>query len=608
MKMLGVFGRYADVDLSSGKVSDYEIPEDWYLKHIGGRGIAARILLKELPLGIDPFSEQNIIVFATGPFQGLNIAGASRFLVMAKSPKTWTINGSYCGGRFGHLLGRSGYDGAMIRGKAEKPVYILVDDGKVSIHSAKELWGLNPKEVEERLEKKHGKLSAASIGKAGENIVMAACVMVDRTRAAGRPGHGAVMGSKNLKAVAVRGTQKKRVADEGTLKLLRPQFAKGILQGSWEQRLAKYGTAEGITDLQEKGILPTKNFATGMFIHYDQINGERLLESGLLVDRDTCPGCPVRCKRAVKGSFNGQAFDPSWGGPEYETVAAFGSFCLNGDLSSICLFNQKCNQYGLDTISVGNLIAYLMEATEKGLLKGEDAIQWGDAQAMDRLIEKIAHREGIGEWVARGTEYLSARVGDSSFMMAIKGQEIPMHEPRGKLSLAVYYAMTPRGATHMEGAHDPNPANPELGLGANERLSWKDKAKITGTYLNLRSLFNSLILCAFDASLVGETYQFPLIRKMFTAATGLPIDVEEMLRVGERNYGLLRLFAEKEGYTRRDDDLPERFKGRLPESGFLVDDNMLQETIDDYYRLFGYGTYGPTNERLKELGLGDLVS
>ena len=336
------------------------------------------------------------------------------------------------------------------------------------------------------------------------------------------------MGSKNLKAVVVRGNQKKQVANEDELKALRTQFAKILPTTDWGHRLHQWGTAEGIRSLQRDGILPTKNFATGMFIYYDQISGHRLVESGLLVDRDTCPACPMRCKRAVKGSFNGQAFEPFWGGPEYETIAAFGSLCLNDNLASICLFNQKCNKYGLDTISVGNVIAYLMEATEKGLLKGEDAIQWGDAQAMDRLIEKIAHREGIGEWVARGTEYLSARVGDSSFMMAIKGQEIPMHEPRGKLSLAVYYAMTPRGANHMEGTHDPNPANPELGLGENKRLSWKDKAKITGTYLNLRSLFNSLILCAFVSGLVGEDYQFPLIRKMITAATGLPVNTEEM--------------------------------------------------------------------------------
>ncbi|MBE0477543.1 aldehyde ferredoxin oxidoreductase family protein [Candidatus Aerophobetes bacterium] len=608
MKMLGVFGKYADVDLSTGKISNYEIPEDWHTKHMGGRGIAARILIKELVPKIDPLSEHNILVFAAGPFQGLNMAGGGRFLVMGKSPKTWTINDSFCGGRFGHILGRSGFDGLIVRGKAEEPVYILIDDGKVFIHSAKDLWGLNPKEVEEYLGKRQGELSVACIGKAGENMVMAACIMVDHTRAVGRPGYGAVMGSKNLKAIAVRGTQNKQIADEEKLKSLRPSFAKGILQGVWEKRLAEYGTAEGVENLHQLGILPTKNFATGMFIDFEQITGERLVKSGLLVDRDTCPGCPVRCKRVVKGSFNGEKFEPTWGGPEYETIGAVGSFCLNGDLAAICLLNQKCNQYGLDTISTGVLIAYLMEATEKGLLRGEDAIRWGDARTMVKLVDRIAHRQGIGEWVARGAEYLASRVGDSSFMMAIKGQEIPMHEPRGKLSLAVYYAMTPRGGQHMEGTHDPNPPNPELRLGENERLSWNDKARITGTYLNLRSFANSLVLCAFTASLAGDSYQFPAVREMVKAVTGLTIDVEEMLRIGERNYGLLRFFAEKEGYSRRDDDLPKRFKQRLPESGFYIDDAILQKTIDEYYRIFGYGIYGPTNERLRELGLEDLIS
>ena len=605
--MLGVFGKYADVDLSTGEIGTYEIPEDWYVKHIGGRGIAARILLKELPPRINPLSEENIIIFATGPFQGLNIAGAGRFLVMAKSPKTRTINGSYCGGSFGHVLGRSGYDGLIVRGRAKEPVYILIDDGEVSIHSAKQLWGLNPKEVEEHLRSKHGNVSVACIGKAGENLVMMSCIMVDHTRAAGRPGYGAVMGFKNLKAIAVCGTKKKPVADQKGLKSLRVQFAKNLMSGSWEKMLHDYGTGGTLPTLHQFGILPTKNFQAGMFVYHDQISGQKLVDSGILVGRDTCPGCPVMCKRQVKGSFDGQEFDPSWGGPEYETLAALGSFCLNNNLASICLLNQKCNQYGLDTISTGVVIAYLMEATEKGLLKGEDAIQWGDAKAMDKLIEKIAHREGIGDWVARGVGYLSTKVGDPSFLMQIKGQEIPMHEPRGKLSLAIYYATTPRGGQHVEGVHDPTPANPESGLEANDRFSWENRAKVAGTYLNLRSFANSLIMCVLASNLSGESYRFPMMREMLEASTGVSIDVKEMLRIGERNYGLLRLFAEREGYTRKDDDLPKRFKERLPESGFYIEDSMLQKTIDEYYRLYGYGTYGPTNERLEELGLEDLV-
>lgn len=605
--MLGTFGKYADVNLNEQTVRDYEIPEDWYVKYIGGRGIAARILLKELPAKVEALSEQNIMVFATGPFQGLNIAGASRFLVMAKSPKTKTMNGSYCGGSFGHILGKSGYDGLIIRGKAEQPVYILIDDGKISIHPAKDLWGLDPKEIEVRLKNEHDKISVTCIGKAGENLVMQSCIMVDCTRAVGRPGFGAVMGSKNLKAVAVCGNQEKPVADKQGLKELRIQFAKDLMTEDWQNLLHDFGTSGVLSMLHQFGILPTKNFQAGQFIDYEQINGQKLVESGLLVSRGTCPGCPVACKRETKGKFNDQEFDPSWGGPEYETIGTFGSFCLNSNLSSICLFNQKCNQYGLDTISVGVNIAYLMEATEKGLLKGEDAIQWGDAKAMDSLIEKIAHREGIGDWVAQGVEYLGMRVGDSSFLMQAKGQEIPMHEPRGKLSMAIYYAMTPRGGQHMEGIHDPTPANPELGLGENDRLSWKNKAKIAGDYLNLRSFGNSLILCAFTSDLAGPGYMFPLIRKMLEASTGLAVDTEEMLKIGERNYGLLRLFAEREGYTRRDDDLPSRFKERLPGSGYYINDKLLQQTIDESYRLYSYGIYGPTNKRLEELEIKDLI-
>lgn len=604
--MLGVFGRYADVDLTKGKIGEYKIPEDWHVKHIGGRGIAARILLKELCPSVNALSGENIMVFATGPFQGLNIAGAARFLVMAKSPKTQNINCSYCGGSFGHVLGRTGFDGLIVRGKSEEPVYILINEGEVFIHSAKDLWGLDPKEVEEYLKNEYGDVSVACIGVAGENLVTQSCIMVDRTRAVARPGYGAVMGCKNLKAVVVRGSKEKPVANKDKLKSLRAQFAKEVMTGGWQQTIQEFGTAGGVPILQQFGILPTKNFQTGMFLHFDQISGQKLVESGLLVGRDTCPGCPIRCKRVVKGTFNDQEFDPAWGGPEYETLAAVGSFCLNGDLSAICLFNQKCNQYGLDTISVGVCIAYLMEATEKGLIKGEDAIKWGDAKAMDELIEKIAHRRGIGEWVARGVEYLGMKVGDSSFLMQAKGEEIAMHEPRGKLSMAIYYAMTPRGGNHMEGVHDPTPPNPELGIGENYRLSWENRARIAGEYLNLRSFANSLILCAFTSDLAGN-YRFPLIREMLEAVTGISIDAKEMLKIGERNYGLLRLFAERAGYMRKDDDLLARFKQPLPESGFCIDDDVLQKSIDDYYRIYGYGVYGPTDEKLKELGLAELI-
>lgn len=605
--MLGAFGKYLDVDLTAKSSRDYPIPEDWYVKHIGGRGIAARILLKELQPKIDPISEKNIIVFATGPFQGLGIAGAGRFLVMAKSPKTKTLNGSYCGGRFGHNLGKSGFDGVIVRGRAEEPVYIFVKDGEVEILSAKDLWGLNPKEVEDKLSEKHGNVSVASIGKAGENQVLMSTIMVDRNRAAARPGYGALMGAKNLKAIVIQGTLDKPLADEKKLKSLRSQFSKEVMTHGWPQTLQDFGTGGGISYVSQNGLLPTKNFVAGEFLKHEKICGRLTNENGILVSTNTCPGCPIKCKREVKTSFNGQEVDPAWGGPEYETYGSLGSFCLNEDISSICLLNQKCNQYGVDTISFGAVAAYLMEATEKGILKGEDAIQWGDAIAMDELLEKIVNRRGIGEWIAQGVEYLGTRVGDSSFLVQCKGLEVPAHDPRGRKSMALYYSISPRGANHMEGTLDSPFPNEELGIGENDMQSWENRAQIAGAYLTLRSFGNSLVLCCFVTDLNGPGYSFPIIREMLEAATGLSVSVKEMMNIGERNFGLLRLFSEREGFARRDDDLPLRLKERLADSGYYVDNDELQKAIDDYYEIYDYDPYGPTNNRLTDLGLAELA-
>jgi aldehyde:ferredoxin oxidoreductase len=340
--VFGVFGRYADIDLTTGTVRDYSIPEEWNRLYLGGKGVAARVLLNELSPKAIALSEDNILVFAAGPFQGLNIAGASRFVVMGMSPKTKTINESYGGGKLGHYLGRSGYDGLIIRGRARAPAYILVQDEVVSILPAVDLRGCNPQETEERIQTRHGDVSVACIGIAGENLVVMSCIMIDRNRALARPGFGAVMGSKNLKAVVVGGSRNKTVKDGDRLKELRTQFAKHLLaEGRWQRGLQEFGTGAGIPSFHNRGILPTKNFQTGMFKGNLSISGQRMVESGLLVGRETCPGCPVSCKRKVKGVYNGQEFTADWGGPEYESIAALGSLCLNDNLESICLINQR---------------------------------------------------------------------------------------------------------------------------------------------------------------------------------------------------------------------------------------------------------------------------
>jgi len=606
--MKGHFGKYAYVDLSRNEVKEYPIPDEWYQKFIGGRGIAARILLEELDPNVDPWSPENMLVFASGPFQGLGIAGAARFLVMGKSPKTKNINDSFCGGSFGHILGKSGYDGLIIKGKASSPVYISLIDGKVNIVPASDLWGLDPKELEAVILKKHPDASIACIGKAGENQVMQSCIMVDKTRTAGRPGYGAMMGSKNLKAVVVNRNQQKEVADQAKLDQLRKEFSQKVAKSGFSQAIRAYGTAAGVESLSANGILPTKNFINGQYDKAAQISGQALVDSPYWVKRATCPGCPVACKRVVQGTVLGEDFGAEWGGPEYETIASFGSMLLIDDLGVISLCNKKCNQYGLDTISVGVQIAYLMEATERGLLDREDQISWGDGKAVSALIDKIANREGIGEYVAQGVEGITKKVGDGSFLVHAKGQEVPMHDPRGKYSMAVYYATTPRGGNHMEGIHEPTPPHRELNLPDNPNRSWQERARIASEYLKLRSFANSLILCAFTSSLDdGDDYLFPLIRELLQAATGQVIDVQEMLSIGERNYDLLRIFAQKAGYNRSSDFLPKRLCDTQPSTGFSIDRKKLTEVIDEYYRINGYEVYGPGKKKAEELGIAELV-
>jgi aldehyde:ferredoxin oxidoreductase len=528
---------------------------------------------------------------------------------MGKSPKTKNLNDSFCGGTFSHILGKTGYDGIIIKGKAKKPVYISVDNGKVQILPAEDLWGLDPKQVEEKIAKVQKGASVACIGIAGENLGMQSCIMVDKNRSVGLPAYGAIMGSKKLKAVVVSGNQKKVLADVEKFNALKKEFAKKVADSGFPKNLKQFGTAQGVEFFNDSGMLPTKNFRNGQFIGASKISGHALAEDKVWVKGDTCPGCLVACKRVVQGSYNGESFEAEWGGPEYETIGSFGSNLLNDDIVSIYLFNKKCNQYGLDTISVGVQISYLMEETEKGLLKKEDQIKWGDTKAISELIDKTAHREGIGDWVARGVEYISEKVGDGSFLIHSKGQEVPMHDPRGKYSMAVYYATIPRGGNHMEGTHDPNPPHKELNLPDNPARSWENRAIIAGEYLRLRSFANSLILCAFTSGLadIENEYLFPMIREMVEAATGQSIDAKEMLTIGERNYDLLRIFAEKVGYTRADDKLPARFHEAQHSTGYVIDKDMLEKTIDEYYEIYGYGKYGPDKKRAEFLDISEVI-
>jgi len=608
--MHATFGKYLDVDLTAGTIHDYAIPADWQTRFIGGKGLAARLLLEELPASAGALTPENILVFATGPFQGTTVVGGGRHAVVSISPKTGRVADSYSGGFFGHELGRSGYDGILIRGASESPVILTLIDGTAALQPAGDLWGMGTSVTEESLKLQYPGARISSIGPAGEKVVAQACILNDRSRASGRPGFGAVMGYKKLKAIAVRGHVEKPLAQAERFAKERADYVKTFINEGYEG-FGKYGTGGGLTTFSEMGILPTKNFQEGTFEHAEAISGVRMAET-ILVDRDTCAGCPIRCKRAVKTTFAGQDVLPEFGGPEYETLAALGSLCMNKDLDAIALANQLCNDLGVDTISAGIVISFLMEASEKGLI--DTAIPWGDPQAIIDLVKDLGLREGLAGEAADGLDVLAAKIG-ADFAMTIKGVELPMHEPRGKQGLGLSYATTPRGANHMEGMHDTMLASaspsPEIGVAqAYDRFTLADKVQPSIAFENLRSFDNSLVLCCFTTRPTGEDYSYPLIRSLLEAATGLSLDAEEMLRVGERAYAAMRLLSGIAGHTIDEDGLPSRFSESLPtggSSGHPVDASVMKKAIADFYEMRGFDRFGPTDETLRNLDMADCV-
>ncbi len=607
--MDAVWGRMLDVDLSKDRIGDYLIPEEWVRLHLGGKGLAARILLDEFPDGAEPLSPENLLVYMTGPLAGLAVGGSGRHLVVTRSPLTGLFGEAYAGGFFADPLKKTGYDGLIFRGKADEPVYLTVAEGDAELHPANDLWGKTTSETEEILQERHGNVRVSGIGPAGENLVRFAAIINDRNRANARCGVGAVMGSKNLKAVAVTGHKKVPVADEARFAEIRKGYTKTLATHKGMVHFGKYGTAGSVEYYNERGILPTKNFLAGTFHNPTALDGATMVET-ILTGRDTCTACPVRCKRVVETVAGGEKVLAKHGGPEYETIAAFGSYQMNDSLDYVSLANQLCNEYGLDTISAGNVIGYAMEATERGLL--EDGIAWGDAHEAMHLVEDIAFRRGLGDRLAEGVRRFSEAIGGEEFAMHIKGSEVPMHEPRGKKGLGLSYAVTPRGANHMEGLHDTmvekDNASPELGaVEGLSRFAIEGKPTLVKNFEDARSFTNSLILCAFDVISTGKSYNLPELRGMTAAAMGMDIDAKEMLAIGARATTLARLFSARMGMTPDLDDLPPRFKKealKFGEREEAVTEDELRAMMAEYFELRGWDEAGvPTSRTLSDLGI-----
>jgi len=613
----GYNGKILRVNLSNGKVSTEAIDEEFCRKLLGGAGFVAHFLLNEIEPGTDSLGPENKLVFALGPLTGIALPGSGRHCVGAKSPLTDGIAKSEVGEFWGAELKRAGFDAIIIEGKAPKPVYLWVNKGETSIRDASQLWGKNTRETQEavRAELGDNKIRLALIGPGGENLVRYACIMHGLADAAGRGGMGAVMGSKNLKAVAVRGEKASAVANPNGVKALRQWL---MDNRKLVASFSEFGTGAPMPLFEEIGNLPTRNFRDGAFPEVNKISAQTLKET-IGIGMHGCFACPVRCKKAVEAEEPYQV-DSAYGGPEYETLAALGSNCGIDDLKAIAKGNELCDAYSIDTISTGCTISFAMECFENGLLTTRDTdgieLNFGNAEAMLHLIELIGRREGIGNLLAEGSARAADKIGNGAedFSMHVKKQEIPMHEPRLNKSLALGYMVNPHGADHCCNLIDfffaglgkePNViVNDAVPLGmATAPLAGIGPRKVAlFRIVQLkRIILDSLVLCMF------LPYSYQQLAEVTSAATGWNTTTTEQLRVAERTLTICRLFNVRHGLTADDDKLPSRFF-EPTRYGALADTALGPEKMKKakryYYSLMGWDSNGvPTPEKLEELGI-----
>jgi len=610
----GYMGRFLRVDLTQRKMRDEKLGKGLARDYVGGAGIGIRLLFDEVKPGTDPLNPENELIIFTGPYQGTMALTSGRFHVTTKSPLTGLVGDANSGGSFGARLKFAGYDGIVIRGRASKPLYLSINDGSAELLDAAHLWGKNTEDVERILKEDLGddKITVCSIGLAGENLVRFSCIMNDLDRTAARAGNGAVMGSKNLKAIVVRGTQRVDVADPDRLREVVMDLRERIRNCKSVEIDRNYGTVAAIAPCNDLGNLPTKNWLRNEFKEgYEGISGESV-RSKLLVRAKACFNCPIGCGRYVKiPRKDGEVYS---GGPEYESTAALGSLCMNSNVESVAYANLLCNLYGMDTISVGNAVAFAMECYEKGLITRTQAnglnLDWGNAEAEERLIEMIAKREGflgriLGEGVRKAADMIGK--GADEYVVHVKGLEMPMHEPRGAPGLALGYATSTRGACHLRTLiHCYEIWGQSFGLDlpkSVDRYAVEGKVKPLVMLQNLISLMNSLVYCIF-ATEYDFTYNDWV--NMLNATTGWGVTYEETMRIGERIWNLQKLFNIREGITRKDDTLPSRI---IRQAVSFPDGNKravtyLEPMLDEYYRQRGWDEQGrPTSRKLGELGL-----
>lgn len=617
--MYGFQGTMLTIDLTEAKVLTENLDERFARNYIGGVGFGIRLLYDRLISHVDPLSPENMLVFASGPLGALNFMGSTGISVVSKSPLTGLIGDSDMRGPFGRSLKSCGYDALIIRGKARSPVYVELTDGTVEIRDAAGLWGKTTADVQSTLSHRNEKgWSILSIGPAGERLVKYACISGDVRFFAGRLGMGAVMGSKNLKAIAMMGEKETPIADPQGMKALMKEVHYDVRHDGSCDTLSKYGTWNSTGPSNLKGTLPTKNFQKTTFEKIDQIDGDAMLNN-ISAGKRTCPGCPIGCRRVVK-SEQPYRVSPEYGGPQYESVAALGPTVLLGDPIAIAKANELCNLYGLDTISTGVTIAFAMECKEKGVLTNKDIgmdLKWGDPEGILELIRMIAFREEAGDLLAEGVRKASQKIGRGSkeWAMHVKGLEVPMHDARGKKGIALAYATAIKGADHESAMHDDvferENALPELGyVKAMSRKEYQGKPLLVKKTQELWGvLSDALPICKFPMAPPRPLKPGRVVSAL-RLVTGWNVSLEEFLQVGERIFNLGRLFNVREGADRSLDVLPSRFSEPVPEGGSAgetITKEDLERMLDEYYNLRGWTKDGvPKEESLIRLNLKDI--
>jgi len=610
--LFGYAGRILRIDLSSGAVKTEPLREEVAKKYIGGIGLGIRLLLDNSEAGVDPLSPENPLILTTGPFSGtIAPTGGNGHAFVSKSPLTGGVGEAKSHGFFGSEMKRAGYDAIIFENKAEKPIYIWIDDDNVQFMDAKHLWGKSPQETETLIKEELGDyyIRVAAIGLAGEKLSRIACIINDRTRAAGRTGMGTVMGSKNLKAIAIRGTKDVKVAHpEEFLEFVKMLHER--MKGPATTKYRTLGTPLNVLVHNALGALPTRNFTNATFEGAEKVSGEYLNER-FVVRIVGCSSCAMRCEHIAvvpEGPYKGTTVRV-----EYEPLWAFGPNCGVDRMDAILKAMELCNYYGLDSLSAGNIVGFAMDCYEHGILTEKDTgglkLNFGNAEAMVKLVHMMARREGLGDVLAEGVRRAAEKIGRGAekFANHIKGLEMTGYDIRGLKTAAVGYAVSFRGADHnRHGAYG-------LDLkGTVDRFKFeKGRSKLVIEIEDLYTIIDSLIICKFSR---GTYYEgFEDLAKYYTLVTGISMTAEELRLAGERINNLGRLFNIREGFTRKDDHLPPKVMSTpIPDDtvskGSYITQEELDFMLDDYYAARGWTREGiPTLEKLRELGLEDLA-